>query len=1097
MEIRTFSRVDREINLRNLIVPAGAYWLAYDTQEYVVGNGVDTWESLTKHDYNETIGITPEEAFLNPDFNVVLNGNEDKISLRTQADDNDVLELGEAYYNVTTKLLKIGDGITPVKDLEGINVEFLNGYKVDLENTPLTIPVRNTDGKIKANLEGNADTASRFTNDQIITFTGDVQGLVSFNGGASVDAAIEVLEDSHTHSDASIISINWSKVLDKPSPTITLTGDISGSGTLTDLGDVEINTTIEDNSHHHDDSTLDNINWSKVLNKPSPTITLSGSVSGSGILNELNDVNISVTVANDSHTHDTRYYTKTELDTKFDNKSNVGHLHDDRYYTESEIDAKLANKSNITHLHDDRYYTESEIDAKLADKADTGHTHDDSTLSNINWSKVLNKPSPTITLTGDVSGAGTLTDLGDVTINVAVANNSHTHDDSTITSLDWSKVLNKPSPTITLTGDVSGSGVLSSLGDVTINVVVANDSHTHDTRYVQLTDYEDIDVLNKVKAVDGENSGLDADSVDSKHWIDIKNYIDTAALNFKVNLIMDGSVESSTGYYYVKATPDTIATGTIVTSVSSSQTTVARFITLPIEDITSLLSGMYHLSLTAEKTGGTQNVQLKFYVYEVDQSLNETLLFESNISETIGERQNYIIEAFLSESLQVTPGSRFEIELVAIPSGGGSSPTLTVYYSPTDILSATAPTTIDVLGQHFVNVTDHDNDINDLYNYIDSGLSTKSNVGHTHSTADITDIASANVAYATSAGNAATANKLATARTITLNGDVSGSVDFDGSVDVTISTSVANNSHTHDDSTLSSINWSKVLNKPSPTITLNGDVSGSGTLTSLGDVTISVTVANDSHTHDTRYYTKSTVDNKLDGKSDVGHTHTEADIIDLKSYELASNKGIANGYAALDNNAKVPLSQLPDIAKQQVYVTTSSSNRPSNPLTGDRLYETDTGDSYIYDGSQWLLMADADWANVNLDWTNITNPPATATRWPSWAEVTSKPTTFTPSAHTHSISEITDIGSASVNYASSAGNADTLDGKHASAFILNKGAILGIQAGLESSRPTSTTAGQVWVSTDTQAIYWYDGSSWITVGVGTIASADIDGGDLG
>lgn len=40
----------------------------------------------------------------------------------------------------------------------------------------------------------------------------------------------------------------------------------------------------------------------------------------------------------------------------------------------------------------------------------------------------------------------------------------------------------------------------------------------------------------------------------------------------------------------------------------------------------------------------------------------------------------------------------------------------------------------------------------------------------------------------------------------------------------------------------------------------------------------------------------------------------------------------------------------------------------------------------------------------NLDWSYITNKPATATRWPSWAEVTGKPSSFTPSPHTHGLS---------------------------------------------------------------------------------------------
>lgn len=88
------------------------------------------------------------------------------------------------------------------------------------------------------------------------------------------------------------------------------------------------------------------------------------------------------------------YYKKTEIDSKvraledeLDTKSDTGHTHDDRYYTESEMDSKLSgkassshthsirgvnglqssldNKANISHTHDDRYYTEAEVDTKV------------------------------------------------------------------------------------------------------------------------------------------------------------------------------------------------------------------------------------------------------------------------------------------------------------------------------------------------------------------------------------------------------------------------------------------------------------------------------------------------------------------------------------------------------------------------------------------------------------------------------------------------------------------------------------------------------------------------------------------------------------
>ena len=84
------------------------------------------------------------------------------------------------------------------------------------------------------------------------------------------------------------------------------------------------------------------------------------------------------------HTHDDRYYTESEMNTKLSGKADSGHTHnyaaashshDDRYFTESEMNTKLAGKANSGHTHDDRYYTESEMNTKLAGKADSGHTH--------------------------------------------------------------------------------------------------------------------------------------------------------------------------------------------------------------------------------------------------------------------------------------------------------------------------------------------------------------------------------------------------------------------------------------------------------------------------------------------------------------------------------------------------------------------------------------------------------------------------------------------------------------------------------------------------------------------------------------------------
>ena len=43
----------------------------------------------------------------------------------------------------------------------------------------------------------------------------------------------------------------------------------------------------------------------------------------------------------------------------------------------------------------------------------------------------------------------------------------------------------------------------------------------------------------------------------------------------------------------------------------------------------------------------------------------------------------------------------------------------------------------------------------------------------------------------------------------------------------------------------------------------------------------------------------------------------------------------------------------------------------------------------------------------NVPWSGVSGKPDTATRWPSWSEVTSKPTTFPPSSHTHPWGDVT------------------------------------------------------------------------------------------
>jgi hypothetical protein len=73
--------------------------------------------------------------------------------------------------------------------------------------------------------------------------------------------------------------------------------------------------------------------------------------------------------------------------------------------------------------------------------------------ANIEWSDVLNKPDPSLTLIGDVSGNATFTDLGSASLSVTVEK-------------DFNLVF---------TGDVSGTGTVSNLNSASITVSVEKD----------------------------------------------------------------------------------------------------------------------------------------------------------------------------------------------------------------------------------------------------------------------------------------------------------------------------------------------------------------------------------------------------------------------------------------------------------------------------------------------------------------------------------------------------------------------------------------------------------------------------------------------
>ena len=169
---------------------------------------------------------------------------------------------------------------------------------------------------------------------------------------------------------------------------------------------------VGEHTHSKEDVDLGNVP-NVATNDQTPTYTeastLSDLTSGEKISIAFGKIKKAISDLISHLTDTTKHITASER-TTWNGKADSGHTHDDRYYTETEVDTKLSGKAPISHthtksqitdfshVHDDRYYTESEINNLLGGKANASHTHTPSsigaataltttvTVPNTNWS---------------------------------------------------------------------------------------------------------------------------------------------------------------------------------------------------------------------------------------------------------------------------------------------------------------------------------------------------------------------------------------------------------------------------------------------------------------------------------------------------------------------------------------------------------------------------------------------------------------------------------------------------------------------------------------------------------------------------------------
>jgi hypothetical protein len=196
--------------------------------------------------------------------------------------------------------------------------------------------------------------------------------------------------------------------------TITLSGDVSGSGTTS------IAVTVADDSHNHVISNVDGLQTALDAKQAAATALTTSTTFGGDVSGTYN----SIAVTNDSHTHDTRYYTETEIGNFFSGTTAI---------------------TGYSKTNWDTAYT-------WGNHASAGYL----------------TGNQTITLSGDATGSGT------TAITVTVANDSHSHTTTTLSgnvsafTNDSGYVTSSGVTSVATSGGLTG-GTITSTGTISIS----------------------------------------------------------------------------------------------------------------------------------------------------------------------------------------------------------------------------------------------------------------------------------------------------------------------------------------------------------------------------------------------------------------------------------------------------------------------------------------------------------------------------------------------------------------------------------------------------------------------------------------------------
>ena len=127
-----------------------------------------------------------------------------------------------------------------------------------------------------------------------------------------------------------------------------------------------------------------------------------------------------------------------------------------------------------------------------------------------------------------------------------------------------------------------------------------------------------------------------------------------------------------------------------------------------------LLAGVYSIELYAQRTSGTQTVRLYFELVERKSDNSEVVVATSDYSNELGDsKQRIVIPLTLFEDYIPSSGSYIVVKLYASVSGGGSAPSIDIFYGGTSKSYWSVPVNTEILRNQFA-----EKDLNNVENII-------------------------------------------------------------------------------------------------------------------------------------------------------------------------------------------------------------------------------------------------------------------------------------------------------------------------------------------------------------------------------------------